>query len=385
MKHYVVSLANSLATAGTEVILVGGDAFLDYRLHPDIKLENLRGATSRDRSVVSKASTLMRFYGRMASFVVREKPDLFHFQFYRYFFPEVVMLNSLIKMMGKKLVYTVHNAYPHGKRGKRAYRWMLGHTYHLSDALICHNENTRRVILDDFGVPSDRVNVIPVGLMDYMPDQGIDRETARHRLFGAPQSDCPHLLFFGAIMPYKGLEHLVEACRLLAGRGQRFKLMIVGNAAKDPGYWKGIERAVEALPPDALFLNTSFVPDADIELYFKAADAVVLPYNEIYQSGVHLLAYHYGRPIIAADVGSFSEDIREGVTGYIAAPRNPSSLADAIDRFIAEMWPDIGTVCLNVRDFGKAQFSWHKIARQTQDLYRSVVQTSGEQLPSSVS
>jgi D-inositol-3-phosphate glycosyltransferase len=384
MKHYVVPLVNALAGAGTKVVLVGGDAYRDYSLHPDIELANLRGATSRERSVVSKASTLTRFYGRLAAYVVKEKPDLFHFQFYRLFFPEVVLLNSLIKAMGKKLVYTVHNAYPHGKRGKRGYRWMLGHTYHLCDALICHNEATRKVIRKDFEVPSERLNVIPVGLMDYLPEQGIERETARRRLFGDRRSECPHLLFFGAVLPYKGLEHLVEACRLLAERGRPFKLMIAGNAGRDPSYWQRIQQSIGALPAEAVFLNTSYIPDGEVELYFKAADAVVLPYKEIYQSGVHLLAYRYGRPIVATDVGSFREDIREGVTGYVAEPENPASLADAIDRFSQEMLPDIESVFFRVRHFGADQFSWEKIARRTQDLYRSVTNSAGVRLCPSV-
>jgi D-inositol-3-phosphate glycosyltransferase len=385
MKHYVVPLANALTAAGTEVTLVGGDAYLDYPLHPQLKLANLRGATSRNRSMVAKTLTLAQFYGRMASYVAREKPDIYHFQFYRLFFPEVVLLNSLIKALGRKLVYTVHNAYPHGKRGKRHYRWMLGHTYGLCDALICHNEATRKVISTDFDVPRERLWVIRHGLIDHVPEQGIDREAARRRLFGEQQSDCPHLLFFGAVLPYKGLEHLVEACRLLAGRGRQFKLMIAGNAARDPGYWKQIEQAMESLPSGSLFLRPNYIPDDEVEDYFKAADVVVLPYKEIYQSGVHLLAYRYGRPVIATQVGSFGDDIREGLTGYLAPPGNPAALADAIDRFIREMWPVTEPVSSRVRDFGAAHFSWDKIARETQNLYRSVAKATGLQVPYSIS
>ena len=70
-----------------------------------------------------------------------------------------------------------------------------------------------------------------------------------------------------------------------------------------------------------MILRIQFIPDEEMELYFKAADVLVLPYKEIFQSGVLFLAYSFGLPVIATDVGSFREDIVEGQDGISVQAR----------------------------------------------------------------
>ena len=64
-----------------------------------------------------------------------------------------------------------------------------------------------------------------------------------------------------------------------------------------------------------MILKIEYVPDAETEVYFKAADVLALPYTHIFQSGVLSLGYGFGLPVIAADVGSLKEEIIEGKTG----------------------------------------------------------------------
>ena len=67
-----------------------------------------------------------------------------------------------------------------------------------------------------------------------------------------------------------------------------------------------------------------------MEVYFKAADVLVIPYTEIFQSGVPFLAYSFGVPVVASDVGSLREDIVEGKTGFICMPRDGRDIARAV-------------------------------------------------------
>ena len=59
-------------------------------------------------------------------------------------------------------------------------------------------------------------------------------------------------------------------------------------------------------------LRIESVPDAETELYFKAADVLALPYTHVFQSGVLFLGYNFGLPVIASDVASLREDVVEG-------------------------------------------------------------------------
>jgi D-inositol-3-phosphate glycosyltransferase len=76
-----------------------------------------------------------------------------------------------------------------------------------------------------------------------------------------------------------------------------------------------------------------FIPDHEVEIYFKAADVLVLPYRDIFQSGVLFLAYSFGLPVIATDIGSFKDAIIEGETGFICRACDSSDLARVIGRY----------------------------------------------------
>ncbi len=62
---------------------------------------------------------------------------------------------------------------------------------------------------------------------------------------------------------------------------------------------------------------------------------MVLPYKEIFQSGVLFLAYPFGLPVVATDVGSFREEIVEGSTGFLCKPGDPAELAKAVETYFA--------------------------------------------------
>ena len=125
------------------------------------------------------------------------------------------------------------------------------------------------------------------------------------------------MLFFGRIQPYKGLEYLIEAFESVVGEGSPYRLIIAGEPKKEyEQYWFGIRRRIENGPArDKVLQAITYIPDDETEVYFKAADALVLPYTDIYQSGVLFLGYSFGLPTIATDVGSFREEIIEGETG----------------------------------------------------------------------
>ena len=83
---------------------------------------------------------------------------------------------------------------------------------------------------------------------------------------------------------------------------------------------------------DRLILNTTFISDAEVQYYVCAADAVVQPYRHATQSGVTPLAYHFEKPMIVSNVGSFAEHVLHEETGLVAEPE-PAPLARAILRF----------------------------------------------------
>src|SRR5439155_6122659 len=135
-------------------------------------------------------------------------------------------------------------------------------------------------------------------------------------------------LFFGNIAPYKGLEYLVDAFCELVKEDRSYRLLVIGAPKGSSNYWSEIERTIASRGIcDQVIKKIEYVPDEETELYFKAADVLILPYARVFQSGVLFLGYSFGLPAIVTDVGSLREEAIEGKTGFVCKTRDPSDLA----------------------------------------------------------
>ncbi|MBW8484620.1 glycosyltransferase family 4 protein [Actinomadura parmotrematis] len=144
-----------------------------------------------------------------------------------------------------------------------------------------------------------------------------------------------HLLFFGMIRPYKGLDVLLRA---LAASSAKATLTVAGE------FWGGLDetRALVASLglSDRVELRPGYVPAADVPGLFAAADALVLPYRTATASQNVWMAAEYGVPVIATRVGGFPDQVRDGVDGLLCDPDDAASLAAALDRFYAPGEPE---------------------------------------------
>jgi glycosyltransferase involved in cell wall biosynthesis len=227
----------------------------------------------------------------------------------------------------------------------------------------------RRELVADFGVPESRTSVIPFGLNSTVPDTALTGPEARARL-GLGAADKV-LLFFGNIAPYKGVEFLVDAVLAMAGRQPELRLIIAGRPKGGETYWARIREKIDASPArDRFVLRIEFVLDAETEVYFKAADVLILPYTHIFQSGVLFLGYNFGLPAIVADVGALAEEIVEGRTGFSFPPRDVPGLVRAIEKYFAsDFHADGAAQRTAIRAFARERYSWATVAQITTAVY----------------
>jgi glycosyltransferase involved in cell wall biosynthesis len=138
------------------------------------------------------------------------------------------------------------------------------------------------------------------------------------------------ILFFGFIRKYKGLDILLRAMAEPVIRNSGIRLLIAGEFYEDRNQY---QKLIEELKIEKqLILKTDFIPDADVQYYLCAVDAVIQPYRHATQSGVTPLAYHFERPMIVSNVGSFAEQVLHDQTGLVTKPE-PAAFANAILRF----------------------------------------------------
>ncbi len=138
------------------------------------------------------------------------------------------------------------------------------------------------------------------------------------------------ILFFGFIRKYKGLDILFRAMSEPAIRNSGIRLLVAGEFYEDRDHY---EKLIGELKIEKqLILKTDFIPDSEVQYYLCAADAIIQPYRHATQSGVTPLAYHFERPMIVSNVGSFAEQVIHEQTGLVTEPE-PGALAGAILHF----------------------------------------------------
>ena len=383
-RPYAVGLALALVANGLCLDFVGSDELdiAELRASPRLSFLNLRGNQRADASLARKSWRVLAYYARLIRYACAESPELFHILWNNKFEPfDRTVLMLYYRLLGKRIVLTVHNVNAGTRDGTDSWlnRLTLGIQYRLSHHLFVHTEKMKSEIHDDFGLGDGRITVIPFGLNDTLADTGVSPQEAKRRL-GIAHTDKT-VLFFGAIRPYKGLEYLVAAFRQLLVTDPNYRLIIAGQPnSESRAYLKAIE---QSLSPDdvraRLILKTEYIPDDEAELYFKAADVLVLPYTHVFQSGVLFSGYRFGLPVVATDVGSLREDIIEGRTGYVCAPRDAADLATAVARYFrSDLFKTLSTRRRDIQAYARARHSWDVVGETTRGVYEALLGRSDE-------
>lgn len=362
--NYTVGFARGLAANGIRVLVVSADTDCRELDAAGIANVNLRGEQGPDRPPHAKAITLLRYYARLVRLLQRERGGTLHFT--GLFKKELILLEGLLlhrifRRLAGRYVYTAHNVLPHGCENRRFLRRMYRSIYRLPDRIIVHAPAAARQLLQEFGVPKEKVQVASIGLNEEAPLTELTRAEARERLGLAEPERV--VLFFGKAEPYKGLDLLIRAHAAAEGPDAT---LLVSCWFPSADYRRAVLEAIARSPRrNRIRLHEGYAANEDVEVFFKAADVLVLPYRHIYQSGVVFLCWRFGLPVVATDVGSLREYI-EPDAGVIAPAATPEAIARALRRFF-----DRGSRFRRERIAARAQrYRWEVICRDLLPLYR---------------
>ncbi|MDQ2754816.1 MAG: glycosyltransferase family 4 protein, partial [Actinomycetota bacterium] len=188
----------------------------------------------------------------------------------------------------------------------RARLWRL--LWHQPSALLVHTATERSDLLTHYQLPEERVRLVEHGA-SFQRRTALSRQEARAAL-GVP-ADAYQYLSIGFLQPHKGFDRGAVA---LAGiTGDNLRLDIVGDirvyTPDHDAYAQLLAGLAEADP--RVHLHQGYVSDEDFDEWIVAADAVVLPYREIWSSSVVERAALYERPVIVTSVGGLRDQVRD--------------------------------------------------------------------------
>jgi glycosyltransferase involved in cell wall biosynthesis len=275
-----------------------------------------------------------------------------------YWTPAWSFLGRKISRFEKRpsLIYLCHNVLPH-ETGGRVSQTLLPHlirfTLRPATCFITHSQTDKQILAKI--LPNRPIAVSP--LPSYM---ALGEEQADIALpFNLPD-DRPLLLFAGFVRPYKGLDILLEALALVE---RPLHLLVAGE------FWQGTavyEAQIARLGiANRVTLHNEYLTNEALAACLKKANVVVLPYRSATQSAVVQLAFGQNCPVITTDVGGLAEVVADGKTGLVVPPEDPSALAAAIERYLAEGLEPIFRQAIEGEN---GRFSWENLVAQIQAM-----------------
>jgi D-inositol-3-phosphate glycosyltransferase len=377
-RPYVFGLTTALTPKGATLDLIGSDE-LDgpdfLRGKPGVNFLNLRGS-QMNANFANKMLRIAKYYGRLIGYAATAQPKVFHILWnnkFEYF--DRTLLMFYYRLLGKKVVLTAHNvnAARRDSTDSRLNRFTLGIQYRFAHHVFVHTEKMRSELIEEFRVQPKRASVIPFGINNAVPHTSLTEAEAKQRL-GIRKGDGA-ILFFGRITPYKGLEYLVKAFRQLRAQNRDCRLIIAGRPDNCEEYWNAMRAEIHAdVERGEIILKAGYIPDEETEVYFKGADVLVLPYKDIYQSGVLFLAHSFGLPVVASDVGSLKDDIVEGKTGSVFKPEDSADLAKALERYFAsDLYANLSDRRQGIKDYSAERHSWDVVGQATMNVYAGLL------------
>lgn len=307
------------------------------------------------RSKFAKLVDQCRATWTLARELYRHRKGVVHVQFFRSAVFELP-LYIIMRPFLTRIVYTAHNALPHECSALQ--RIGLTLWYRIVDRVHVLSRHTGEQLHRYFGVSQTRIVYAPHGNYDRFLRDHPPASKSETRIRLGVRSDEQIVLFFGLIRPYKGVARLIDAAPHI--ESDRCRILIVGACAEPlvSELRSSIESSVARRQISFL---PSFVETQDLSDYIAAADVVVFPYLNIYQSGAVLMAMSYGRPVITSDLDGFREYIKDGENGWLVDTANSIVFGKLINQVISEP-SRAEAVGAAARRSCDGEFNWRQIA-----------------------
>jgi glycogen synthase len=290
---------------------------------------------------------------------------------------------------GTPLVITTHSLEPLRPwkreqlgRGYDASSWIEKTAIEMADAVIAVSKETKEDVLKYFNVDENKIKVIYNGidLKEYMATS----DASALEKYGIDKTK-PYVLFVGRITRQKGIIHLVNAIKYI---DEDVQVVLCAGAPDTPEIAQEMKNSVTIAKQNRnniIWIDKMLDKKEVIQLY-SHADVFCCP--SIYEPFgiINIEAMACETAVVASAVGGIKEVVVDNETGILVSleqqrvapfePVNPDAfskdLANAINKVVQN--PDLKKIMAsNGRKRVEETFDWVAIAKQTEELYKSLI------------
>jgi glycosyltransferase involved in cell wall biosynthesis len=224
-----------------------------------------------------------------------------------------------------QVVVLAHNVVPHETHPGG--EWLMGRLLATADATFVHSAEQGRLAAEH-GAARVAVADLPPHLPGGAPgrrQRAEEREAHRGR---AQEENAPvRVLALGMVREYKGIDLLLEAAREVPG-----VLLTVAGEQWGAAGEKVRRLAAEPGLRERVRLRGGYVPGSEVPRLLAEHDMLALTYRHATASQNVLLANAHGLPVLASRVGTFPDQVRDGVDGLLVPPGDRAALVEALRR-----------------------------------------------------
>lgn len=291
-------------------------------------------------------------YFKIIKTIQNLKPDVIFFANFDQFYINVLLLlvDKNITVVGMHDVVN-HSNTAHSKLAWLSKKVLLSHFKYF----LTYSSIQQRLLKKNY--PDKVTFCVPLPLIGFGDPKPI---AAPERLVT--------FLFFGFILPYKGLDILLNSVRRIAQGTIKFKVIIAGRCDDWNGEYQG-------LIDDESFIEKQirYIANDEIPLFFARADYLILPYRDTTQSGPLMIAYNYNVPVIVSDAEGFKEFFEEGVAGYHFNMTDPLGLDHVLLEALTRTSSDYAALKERMGIYVNEKFSFKAIVNAYEEMFDQVV------------
>lgn len=306
------------------------------------------------KGVFGKSKNLIQGYFKSFSYIRNKKINNVILHFFDYGLKDLMPV-LMAKSMGINVISIFHDISGFNKDDLSFIKKII---FKYSNFVIVHNEFSQNELKKSLvfnPISEAKIKLIKHGGFLNLPDPEITKTIARNKL--ELSQSKKYVLFFGQIKKTKGLDALIKAFSKI--EDPNIELIIAGKVWHDD--FSVYQELIDEYKLNSrVLLNIRYISNDEREMLFKASDLLVLPYTEIYQSGVLLMALSFGVPVITSSLLPFQEIIDHGKNGFIF--NNETELVELIKNNIHDD-QKLKAISDNAIQTIEKDFNWNSIAK----------------------
>ena len=294
---------------------------------------------------------------RMISKIKRFQPDMIHLIFsYPWF-------TAVMPLLARKYNFaqTLHDITPHHGEETMRNRLALKALIKYANPVFVHGRQSYNKASELYPGVTNRLNIIPHGHFDFLNPSDEPK----------PEPEETTFLFFGRILPYKGLNIALRALEIVLREFPETRMIIAGT-----GSIENEKPLIQKMEKNLEICNRR-VDDDDLRKLMRRSLAVLAPYTHASGSGVVATTYAFSTPVIGSRLGGLIDMIVPDKTGWLFEPGDPEQLAGCMKKAVRDksLMVRLGR---NAKEHAKQAWDWNKITDNCVNAYREALSNKGK-------